>query len=78
MMDKIVFATNNAHKLAELREILQGSYEVVGLKEIGFEGDIAETGLTLEENAAIKSKFVFEFVEYGKKFSAKKSLKKSN
>lgn len=59
-MDKIVFATNNAHKLEELRGLLKGKFEVVGLKDIGFGGDIPETGTTLEENASIKSRFVFE------------------
>ena len=48
---KIVFATNNQHKLQEIRDILGSQYEVVSLKEIGCEADIPETGSTLEENA---------------------------
>ena len=59
-MKKLVFATNNPHKLQEVREILAGQYEVVGLKDIGFTGDIPETGTTLDENASIKSHFVLE------------------
>lgn len=63
MRKKIVFATNNIHKLAEVQQMLEAKYEVVGLKEIDFTGDIPETGETLEANASIKSKFVFE--KYG-------------
>lgn len=48
---KIVFATNNQHKLQEIRDILGSDYEVVSLKEIGCDVDIPETGNTLEENA---------------------------
>jgi len=59
-MRKIIFATNNKHKLEEVQQILASNFEVLGLKEIGFAGDIPETGKTLEENALIKSKFVFE------------------
>ena len=59
-MTKIIFATNNQHKLSEIRNILTGKFEVFGLKDIGFEGDIPETGTTLYENASIKSKYVFE------------------
>lgn len=59
-MKKIVFATNNQNKLREVREILNGKYRVFGLKDIGFDGDIPETGVTLAENASIKSKFVFD------------------
>ena len=59
-MRKIIFATNNKHKLEEVQQILDNNFRILGLKEIGFEGDIPETGKTLEENASIKSKFVFE------------------
>ena len=53
-MKQIVFATNNEHKLNEVRAILGDQFEVLSLKDIGFEGDIPETGRTLEENAAQK------------------------
>ena len=59
-MNKIVFATNNKHKLSEIRQILKGKYHVLGLADIGFNGDIPETGDTLAENAFIKSQFVFD------------------
>lgn len=51
---KIVFATNNQHKLDEIRSILGDRFEVVSLKEIGCHEDIPETGKTLEENALQK------------------------
>lgn len=59
-MDRIIFSTNNQHKLEEVRQILSQKYKVLGLKDIGFNGDIPETGKTLKENALIKSKFVNE------------------
>jgi len=54
-MRKIVFATNNQHKLSEIREILGNDFEIVSLKELGFEEEIPETGETLAENASQKS-----------------------
>jgi XTP/dITP diphosphohydrolase len=59
-MKKIVFATNNPHKLREVRDLLGNLFEVVSLKELSFEGDIPETGNTLAENASQKSHFIFE------------------
>lgn len=56
---KIVFATNNRHKLQEIREILGPDFDVVSLSEIGCHADIPETGDTLEENARIKAEYVF-------------------
>ena len=57
---KIVFATNNKHKLEEIKEILGKDFEIVSLAEIGCHEDIPETGLTLEENARQKSTYIFE------------------
>ena len=57
---KIVFATNNQHKLQEIRDILGSEYEVVSLKEIGCNVDIPETGNTLEENALQKAQYVYD------------------
>lgn len=54
----LVFATNNDHKLSELRDILGDSYRVLGLKDIGCTEEIVEDGATLQENAAIKACFV--------------------
>ena len=59
-MKKIVFATNNQHKLQEICDILGNDYEVVSLKEIGCDVDIPETGNTLEENALQKAQYVYD------------------
>ena len=57
---KIVFATNNEHKLSEIRDILGESIEVLSLKDIGCNVDIPETGKTLEENALQKAQYVYD------------------
>jgi XTP/dITP diphosphohydrolase len=57
---KIVFATNNEHKLSEIRSILGESIDVLSLKEIGCDVDIPETGTTLEENALQKAQYVYD------------------
>jgi len=57
---KIVFATNNEHKLSEIRSILGESIEVLSLKDIGCDVDIPETGTTLEENAMQKAQYVYD------------------
>lgn len=57
---KIVFATNNEHKLSEIRSILGGSIEVLSLKDIGCDVDIPETGTTLEENALQKAQYIYD------------------
>lgn len=59
----LVFATNNAHKLAEVRQIVGNELEIRSLADIGCHDDIPETGTTLEENAAIKARYVSE--KYG-------------
>lgn len=58
-MKKIVFATNNAHKLDEIRSILKNKFDILGLDDIGFREDIPETGITLKQNASIKSNTIF-------------------
>lgn len=60
MIKQMVFATNNAHKLEEVRAILSDTFTVLSLKEIGCEEEIPETGSTLEENALIKARWVKE------------------
>ncbi len=60
---KLVFASNNAHKLREVRGILPSDIEVIGLQDIGFVEDIAETGATLEENSAIKAHAVWQWLQ---------------
>ena len=59
-MKKIVFATNNQHKLDEIRSILGPKFEIVSLAEIGCHEDIPETGQTLEENALQKAQYVYD------------------
>ena len=58
---KIVFATNNQHKLDEIRSILGESIEVLSLKDIGCDVDIPETGQTLEENALQKAQYIYDY-----------------
>ena len=58
----LVFASNNAHKLAEVREIMPAGVTVLSLHDIGFEQEIDETGLTLAENSMIKAQTVADFV----------------
>lgn len=58
-MQKLVFATANPHKLREVQQILP-EYIVLSLSDIGFDGDITEDAETLEGNALLKAKFVYE------------------
>ena len=64
MKQKIVFATNNAHKLEEVAAILGESYKVMSLREIGCEADIPETADTFAGNALQKAKYVKEHFGY--------------
>lgn len=57
-MRKIVFATNNKHKLDEIRKISDGKIEILSLSDIGCHDDIPETGATLEENALQKADYI--------------------
>ena len=57
---KIVFATNNQHKLSEVRQILGDSIEVLSLNDIGCHEDIPETGTTLEANAQQKAQYIYD------------------
>ena len=62
-MDKLIFATNNQHKLEEVKAILGAQFTVLGLSDIGCMEDIPETADTLEGNARLKAKYVYE--KYG-------------
>ncbi len=64
MTRRIVFATNNAHKLEEIRAILGEDFQVLGLSDIGCNEDIPETADTLEGNAEIKARYVKEHYGY--------------
>lgn len=59
-MRKLVFATNNAHKLEEIRAILGNKVEVLSLNDISCHADIPETADTLEGNAALKAQYIYE------------------
>ena len=60
MMKKIVFATNNQHKLDEIRSILGEQFEIVSLRDIGCDVDIPETADTLEGNAMMKAQYIWD------------------
>jgi len=59
-MIKLVFATNNEHKLNEIRKMLNNKFELISLNEIGCTDDIPETADTLEGNASQKANYIFE------------------
>ena len=60
---RLVFASNNAHKLAEVRAIMPAGVEVLSLRDIGFQAEIDETGSTLEENSLIKADVVSQWLK---------------
>ncbi len=62
-LESLVMATNNAHKLAEIRRIIGQKIKILSLDDIGCHDEIPETGDTLEENALIKARWVKE--KYG-------------
>jgi XTP/dITP diphosphohydrolase len=57
---KLIFATNNQHKVDEIRSVIRNSLEIMSLKEAGIEIDIPEPFNTLEENASNKSRTIYE------------------
>ena len=59
-MKKLVFATNNQHKLEEARAITAGKFELLSLADIDCHDDIPETAPTLEGNALIKARWIFD------------------
>lgn len=60
MKRKLVFATNNAHKLEEVAAILGNQVELLSLNDIGCQTDIPETAETLEGNALLKSSYIYK------------------
>ncbi|MGM9871840.1 MAG: non-canonical purine NTP diphosphatase [Muribaculaceae bacterium] len=60
MQRKIVFATNNRHKLDEVRQIVGSDIEIMSLADIGCAEDIPETSATIEGNAMQKCRYVAE------------------
>lgn len=59
-MKKLVFASNNAHKLSEIRAILEDRIEIISLSDLQCHDEIPETADTLEGNALIKARYVWE------------------
>ncbi len=59
-MQKLIFATNNLHKLKEIQYLLQEKFNIISLEEIGIREDIPETADTLEENALQKARFIYQ------------------
>ena len=59
-MVSLVFASNNQHKIREIREITGNVCNVLSLDEIGLQGDIPETADTIEGNARQKARYVFD------------------
>lgn len=57
---QIVFATNNQHKLSEIRSILGEKFDILSLADIGCHDDIPETADTLEGNALQKAQYIVE------------------
>ena len=62
---KLVFATNNRHKLEEVQKMLPNSIQLLSLKEIDCFDDIEETAMTLEGNASLKADYITEKYGYG-------------
>lgn len=63
-MKQLVFASNNPHKLSEIRRIVGSRFEILSLADIGCHDDIPETATTLEGNALIKARWVKERYGY--------------
>ena len=59
-MRTLVFATNNQHKLDEVQEMVGSNFKLKSLKDIGCVADIPETGITFEENASQKSRYIHD------------------
>lgn len=61
---KLVFASHNQNKVNEIKSLLPETFEILSLTDIGFNEEIEETGLTLDENSQIKAQTVFEKTGY--------------
>ena len=61
---KVIFASHIEHKTKEIAALLAGLIEVYSMEDIGLFEEIIENGLTLEENALIKAKAVYELSEF--------------
>lgn len=64
MSERIILASNNKGKIREISEILKPlGYEVISMKDAGFNADIEENGTTFRENAAIKARAIYNAVK---------------
>ena len=61
---KIVFATNNAHKLQEVQQVLGSEFELITLRDCGVTEDIPENEPTLEGNALAKARYIYQRTGY--------------
>ncbi len=59
---ELIFASNNQHKLSEIRKVLPQSFKIIQMYDAGIMADLPETGTTLQENALQKASFVFEAI----------------
>ena len=59
-MNKLVFATNNANKLSEVRSILEPQYTIISLKDLNCNDEIPETANTLQGNALLKATYIHD------------------
>lgn len=59
MKNKIIFATGNMGKLAEIKEIMEG-FDIISMKEAGAYVDVEENGTTFEENAMLKAEAIWK------------------
>ncbi|MBQ6800750.1 MAG: non-canonical purine NTP pyrophosphatase, partial [Bacteroidaceae bacterium] len=60
MVNEMIFVTNNAHKLQEVSAMLGGKINLQSLRDIGCMDDIPETAETLEGNALMKARYIYE------------------
>src|SRR5665811_1145188 len=63
MTHELIFATNNLHKLTEIQSLIGDHFVIKSLQQIGCTDDIPETAPTLEGNALLKAKYIYD--KYG-------------
>ena len=61
-MRTLIFATNNQHKVDEIKEVISSNYKIISLKEAGIDIDIPEPFDTLDENAITKAETIYELI----------------
>jgi XTP/dITP diphosphohydrolase len=64
-MHQLIFASNNQHKIEEVSEILEPyGFKIIGLSQAGIHEDIPETAQTIEENAVLKARYIFNHYDF--------------